>query len=259
MRLARICLSAGIAGVVAVAVPYGTAGAASPNPSGAMKKSLVTGRGVAFTETSKSWIGADRSDSTGFRVKGVLSFGKGRLAGGDITRVVAGGGKKFRFILAGGVTYAQGGAWTESLPSGKTWVRNSDLKMVPYQLSEQNVNIFEPAALQAMFATATGEPRRERVKGVSATLYSGTVSAKALCGVSAACREAFGRSSTVKISWRVWLDGGSRVIRLVTGWSQKTDAKRGVVGGGSRVDTYYTRWGARVVVKAPPVGAVARL
>ncbi|WP_182905943.1 hypothetical protein [Microbispora sp. H13382] len=255
MSCTRVCLAIAVAGT-AVLVPTAQASAGTPGPAAVMSKALVQGRGVAFTETSKSWIGDDRSDATVFRNSGVLAFGRGRLAAASVKRVTT-SGKTFRFLIVGGRTYAQGGLWSDSLPAGKSWVRSRDLRLEPYQASGQAIDVFEPATLRAVYATRSGGAVHQSVNGVPATRYSGTVTAKALCTVSAACREAFGKSSPVKIGWSLWLDGKGRVVRLTTQWSRRSDSRKGVAGGGEWTDTYYARWGARITVKAPPASRVA--
>ncbi|MEV7804288.1 hypothetical protein AB0O28_15215 [Microbispora sp. NPDC088329] len=254
MSSTRICLAVGVAGIAVLVSPV-RASAGTPDPSAVLGKALVQGRGVTFTETEKSWIGDDRSDPTIFRTSGVVAFGKGRLTGASIKRVTK-SGKTFRFLIAGGKTYARGGLWSDALPAGKSWAYSPDLAMRPYQASGQSIDVFDPAALRVVYATRSGQAMRQKVKGVAATRYSGIVTAKALCAVAAACREEFGKSSPVKIGWSLWVDGHGRIVRLTTQWARKPDRDKRVIGGGGQTDTYYARWGARVVVKAPPPAQV---
>ncbi|MEV6865791.1 hypothetical protein AB0M44_32940 [Streptosporangium subroseum] len=233
--------------------------AAPADPVAVLQKLLASGHGVTISGTAKTWIGDDSSKpASKLSVKGVLAFDKGKLAAGEVTRVTA-SGNKFRFRVVGGVTYGSGGAWSDMLPAGKTWARSPILKFQPYELSEQNINIFEPLTLRKILTTTKSKTPHQAVRGVPATRYAGVITAKALCTVSAACRKGFGKSGDTRIAWQLLLDGRGRVVRLATAWTRAKNSAAGVPGGGSEVNTYYSGWGAKVVIKAPPAGQVAKV
>ncbi|MEV4093702.1 hypothetical protein [Streptosporangium saharense] len=231
------------------------AATAPADPATVLRKLLVPGGGVVFSERSKTWLGEDPADpTTDFRIRGTLAFGKGTVAAGDVTRVTA-SGKKFRFRVAGGRTYASGGAWSDMLPKGKKWTRASALKYQPYELSEQNVNIFEPAALRRLLGSTKSTAPNQPNNGLTTTRYSGSVTTKALCAVSPACRKKFGRQVDIEIFWQLWTNDKGQVVQLLTKWTWAKDEN--AVGGGSEVNTHYSGWGSRVTVKAPPANQVA--
>ncbi|GHH65490.1 hypothetical protein GCM10017673_09630 [Streptosporangium violaceochromogenes] len=218
---------------------------------------MAPGRGVRISEASKVWIGSPSATPTSaFRVRGILGFGPGRIVGGEIVRTTA-SGKRFRFRVASGVTYGSGGAWSHMLPPGKRWAVSSSLRLKPYQLSEQNIDIFEPAALQKVLTTTRSVTPGQVVNGAPTTRHAGVIPVKALCAVSMACRETLGSSNAYNISWQIWVNRRGHIVRVFTRWAQAPG--KGGPGGGSEVNTYYGYWGSKVTIKAPLPNEVARV
>lgn len=258
MAFSPACLVTAVASLATLTSPPQATLTTMIGPTAVLGRLLVPGHGVSISETSKVWTGDDPNKPTSkFQVRGVLAFGIGKPVAGEVTRVSV-GGKRFTFRVVGDVTYGSGGVWSEMLPAGKTWARSSSLRLKPYQLSEQSVDIFEPATLHRVLTTRRTATPGQIVHGVPTTRYSGVVTTKSLCAVSLACREAFGKSD-VRISWWIWLNGRGQIARLITKWVRPKDSIGGVLGGGAEANTYYSGWGSRVVVKIPPADQVAKV
>ncbi|MFF4416590.1 hypothetical protein ACFYY8_29045 [Streptosporangium sp. NPDC001559] len=217
-----------------------------------MRKLMTPGNGVTVSARWKFWL-SDRPATTTvvLHTTGVLAFGKGRVVAADVTRLFA-GGRKVRFRVVGGRTYASGGAWSDMLPQGKTWARSSILDYQPYEFSEQNINVFEPATLREILESARSD------RGTATTRYSGSITVKALCAVSPSCRSEYGKKVDADISWQLWANEKGQVVRLFTKWVPAKKAKN-PINGTTEIDTSYSGWGNRVSVSVPPANQVAKV
>ncbi|GAA3444166.1 hypothetical protein [Planomonospora venezuelensis] len=234
----------------------------APDPLAALKGQLATGRGVAFSDVTKTTSGGKSRVFS--RLKGSLGFSRSGIASADMTgrlhvpekdkEVLPGLGKldrPERVIWVKNISYVSGGLFGEVLPEGKKWLRTPGMAFGIVGVSSHSVNAAEPATLKALLARAT-------VKHPSA--YSGKITFSELYKVSPWFRASFGGKPTAKeaktvITWKLALGAGRLPARL-------TAAYRGTEGTtkGSTVtmDTRYTGWGSKVTVKAPPADQVAR-
>ncbi|MFC3980037.1 hypothetical protein ACFOYY_07890 [Streptosporangium jomthongense] len=231
--------------------PHQTA-LASPDPVTVMEKLMTPGNGVTTSAKWKFWLSDRPATSTiTFHTTGVLAFGKGRAVAADATRLSS-GGRKVRFRVVGGRTYASGGAWSDMLPQGKTWARSSILDYQPYEFTEQDINIFEPTTLRELLKSARSD------RGTTTTRYSGSITVKALCAVSPSCRSEYGKKVNADISWQLWTNEKGQVVRLFAKWVLAKTAKN-PISSNTEADTSYSGWGSRVSVSVPPANQVAKV
>ncbi|WP_405150256.1 hypothetical protein OG589_17155 [Sphaerisporangium sp. NBC_01403] len=149
-----------------------------------------------------------------------------------------------------GRLYISGGSYDRLLPEGKTWMGMA-LKEIPVDaVTEQTLDVFQPAVLRAVLKDSKGKP----VSG--GFFYQGTVTYAELYKASKSTYAREFRGLPVsefgkrKIGWRLWTDGEGLIKRLMT----KDTLGRRVMT--TQLDTRYTGWGLRVVVTAPPADEV---
>ncbi|MGW0478464.1 hypothetical protein [Nonomuraea sp. NPDC003214] len=234
------------AAALAVAAP---AQAAPKDPVTAVKKQLVAGKGVSFTDTT-TLVREDGSEPF-MKRKGRFMFGKGKIAAADLSTTYDSKkpGELFkndRTIVVGKTAYVSGGPYEEDLPAGKTW-RKSDHAAVSSWFA-QPINPVEPATLKRLLAKA-----KRTSNG-----YQGTITFDQLKKVSPWFRTSIPvyMEGDTKVSWRLTVSGSGVPQRLTSSYSGE-----GLVGVWQDItikqDTTYRGWGAKVTIKAPPAGKVA--
>lgn len=235
--------------------------AAPKNPVTAVKKQLVPGKGVKFSERISVTDGT-RSEVF-IRRTGTFQFSRSGVAASDITGKFALNMSDLgdepseelkalatpeRTIRIGTTSYLSGGMWTTVLPEGETWFK------APHGptggitgVFGQPVNVAEQATLKTLLKTA---------KPVSGG-YAGTITVRDLRKVSPWYRAtAIDTRPTAKalksvISWKLTLDAAGLPVRLVATFPQAAITGSGSKKDGVRVDTRFTGWGGAVSIKAP--------
>lgn len=260
---------AGLALTTAAALLTATpAHAAAPtDPAKALKRQLVAGKGVTFTDVTK--INEGGHSLVYGRRTGTLQLAPSGPVAADITGKLAinasdipedapegmsGLAKPEHVIRIKNTSYISGGLVGEFLPEGKTWLKTTGgpggLGMGMTGSISQIVNITEPGTLKALLATA--KPSRGA--------YSGTITIGALNKVSPWFRASWPAKPTVKtakakITWKLGVDGRSLPQRLTVSYD---GTALGVSGSPAKViiDTRYTGWGAKAAIQAPPADQV---
>ncbi|GGT23991.1 hypothetical protein ACFFV7_37720 [Nonomuraea spiralis] len=236
--------------------------AAPKNPVTAVKKQLVPGKGLKFSERIILTAG-DREDVF-VRRTGTLQFGKSGIAASDITGKFAitlsdlGGdeapeelkalAKPERTIRIGTTSYLSGGLWSSLLPEGETWFK------APHGPTGgltgtfgQPVNVAEQGTLKTLLKTA---------KPVSGG-YAGTITVGALRKVSPWYRASSidtdlpAKALKSVITWKLTVNAAGLPVRLVSTFPQTAITGSGSKKDGLRVDTRFTGWGDAVSIKAP--------
>ena len=228
--------------------------AAPKDPLAALRKQLVAGRGVTYTENSSAMEG----NKPFYQRKGLLQYGKSGIVASDLT-------SRFNFkkdpdaekpskeeavkqaiaevpertIRIGTTSYTSGYMIGARMPKGKSWWKQS-----PGWVSGNSaifgafVNAAEPATLKALLENGTR----------NGSTYEGEITVKELLRASAWTRAAlyWGMEEEMPVSWTLTVDRN--------GLPQHLTAK---VGSALNVaDIRYTGWGAKVSVKAPPAAKV---
>ncbi|MEU1727067.1 hypothetical protein [Nonomuraea sp. NPDC005692] len=242
--------------------------AAPKNPVAAVKKQLVPGKGVKFSERISV---SDGTRSEVFiRRTGTFQFSKSGLAASDITAKFALNLSDLgddapetlkalatpeRTIRIGTTSYLSGGMWSKVLPEGETWFK------APHGPTGgltgtfgQPVNVAEQATLKALLKTA---------KPVSGG-YAGKITVRDLRKISLWYRSsAIDPRPTAKalksvISWKLTVNAAGLPVRLVATFPQTAITGSGSTkDGGVRVDTRFTGWGGAVSIKAPTADDVS--
>ncbi|MFI6178523.1 hypothetical protein ACIA8R_23520 [Nonomuraea sp. NPDC051191] len=235
--------------------------AAPKNPVAAVKKQLVPGKGMKFSERVTVTDGA-RSEVF-VRRTGTFQFSKSGIAASDITgklnisvsdlgdeapeelKALA---RPERTIRIGTTSYLSGGLWSTVLPEGETWFKapNGPTGGLTGTFG-QPVNVAEQATLKTLLKTA---------KPVSGG-YAGTITVRDLRKVSPWYRaSALDPKPTAKalksvITWKLTLNAAGLPVRLVSTFPQAAITGSGSAKDGVRVDTRFTGWGGAVSIKAP--------
>ncbi|WP_219500623.1 hypothetical protein [Nonomuraea ceibae] len=234
------------AAALAVAAP---AQAAPKDPLAAVKKQLVAGKGVSFTDTT-TLVRESTGPEPFMKRTGRIMFGKGKIAAADLaaTYQVKEGESVFkndRTIIVGKTAYVSGGIYRENLPKGKTW-RKSDHTGSSSWFS-QPINPVEPATLKKLLAKA------ERTSNG----YQGTITFDQLKKVSPWFRMSVPlyMEPKTEVDWRLTVSRSGVPQRLVS--SYDAEGLIGWQGVTVKNDTTYRGWGAKVTIKAPTAGKVA--
>ncbi|MEU8247076.1 hypothetical protein [Nonomuraea sp. NPDC048916] len=264
-----------IAGALAVsALTIGTPAFAQVKPMdpvGALSKQFVAGQGVKLTEKTRTWVGKDeyigavRQGLIGFDAKGVTAVENTRTPvlttklrkemeefaaksedAADSFDLLT---ERLYLISKGERLYVNGGVFSDLLPEGKSWV---GMPGHPYSAAhgDQLVNVFEPATLRHLLATAKSR-RGDQYRGSTtfAELYKVSPSFREQGG--AAPRGAVGRTV---VSWRITLDTRKLVKRVAVSWTMPVTKKISLRG---ETETRYSDWGIPVNITAPPADQVA--
>ncbi|TXK35924.1 hypothetical protein [Nonomuraea sp. C10] len=234
---------------------------APKNPVAAVKKQLVAGKGVKFSERttlSTSFmreIFVRRTGTIGFRKNGVAASditGKFNIKASDLgeeaPELVKAMAKPERTIWLGKTSYLSGGIWAGVVPEGKTWFKMPNGPTGGLSgVVGQPLNVAEPVTLRTMFKNA------KAVKGG----YAGKVTIRDIRKVSPWFRATLqldkpsAKLLGAQISWRLSVDAKGLPTRLVTtypfGVLDGTPKKNETLS----VDTRYSGWGTKVSIKAP--------
>jgi hypothetical protein len=239
---------------------------APAKPVTAVKKQLVPGKGVTFTE--RTTIDNGRMRAIFVRSSGTFQFSKSGLAASAITgklnikasdlgelseeSLFKSLTKPERTIRIGTTSYLSGSIWSELLPSGKYWYKAPHGPPAGFTgLFGQPLNIIEPATLKTLFKNA-----KPATGG-----YTGKISVRDLRKVSAYYRASSPATPSAKalkaqITWKLSVDAKGLPTRLVTTVPGSVMA----VSESSRekmiVDTRYNGWGNKVSIKAPPADEI---
>ncbi|MET8005861.1 hypothetical protein [Nonomuraea glycinis] len=239
---------------------------APAKPVTAVKKQLVPGKGVTFTE--RTTLDSGRMRAVFVRSSGTYQFSRSGLAASDITGKLnikasdladLGEGSMFqslakpeRTIRIGTTSYLSGSIWAELLPSGKTWYKAPGGPPAGFTgIFGQPLNIVEPATLKTLFKNA---------KPASGG-YTGKISVRDLRKVSAYYRASSPATPSAKtlksqITWRLSVNAKGLPTRLVTIVPGSALAASDGAGEKMIVDTRYNGWGGKVSIKAPAADEV---
>ncbi|NRQ37937.1 hypothetical protein HII36_39825 [Nonomuraea sp. NN258] len=266
--IAGLALATSVALVTSAAPASATPAPAAPkDPVAAVKKQLVPGKGVKFTERTTIIDGDERSVFV--RRSGMLRFSRSGIAASDITAksnlkasemdedapdMLKAMAKPERTIKIGNTAYVSGGILSASMPEGSTWFK---MPKGPHGgmlgMYGQPVNIAEPATLKALLQT--GKPTRDG--------YSGKITVGALYKVSPWYRsmsilmiKPSVKQAKNPISWRLSVNAKGLPIRLVTTFASNALGPSAGDGTDRSVDTRYTGWGGKITIKAPPADQV---
>ncbi|MFB4288533.1 hypothetical protein ACBI99_12890 [Nonomuraea sp. ATR24] len=236
------------AAALAVAAP---AQAAPKDPVTAIKKQLVAGKGVSFTDTT-TYVRDDGPEPY-LKRTGRFMFGKGKVAATDMAstypkETLQRGLDSFqndRTILIGKSAYLSGRYYDKQLPEGKKWLKTDSAALSNNWA--QPINPAEPATLKKLLAKA------KRTAGG----YQGTITFDELGKVSPWFNQSvpLWRAGATEVTWKLTVGPDGLPKRLVTSYPAG-GMVRGMLGT-LRMDTTYRGWGAKVSIKAPPAGTVA--
>ncbi|MGN9786653.1 hypothetical protein ACTMTF_34890 [Nonomuraea sp. ZG12] len=239
---------------------------APAKPVTAVKKQLVPGKGVTFTE--RTTIDNGRMRAIFVRSSGTFQFSKSGIAASAITGKLnikasdlgeLSEGSLFksltkpeRTVRIGTTSYLSGSIWSELLPSGKYWYKAPHGPPAGFTgMLGQPLNIIEPATLKTLFKNA-----KPATGG-----YTGKISVRDLRKVSAYYRASSPATTSAKalkaqLTWKLSVDAKGLPTRLVTTVPGSVMA----ISESSRekmiVDTRYSGWGNKVSIKAPPADEV---
>jgi hypothetical protein len=255
------------AAALMAATPAQAAGTPAPaKPVTAVKKQLVPGKGVTFTE--RTTIDNGRTRAIFVRSSGTFQFSKSGLAASAITgklnikasdlgelseeSLFKSLTEPERTVRIGTTSYLSGSIWSQLLPSGKYWYKAPHGPPAGFTgMLGQPLNIIEPATLKTLFKNA-----KPATGG-----YTGKISVRDLRKVSAYYRASSPATPSAKalkaqLTWKLSVDAKGLPTRLVTTVPGSVMA----VSESSRekmiVDTRYSGWGNKVSIKAPPADEI---
>lgn len=239
---------------------------APAKPVTAVKKQLVPGKGVTFTE--RTTIDSGRARMILVRSNGTFQFSKSGLAASDITgklNIKASDlaelgddsffkslAKPERTIRIGTTSYLSGSIWSELLPSDKTWHKVPQGPPAGFTgIFGQPLNIVEPATLKTLFKNA-----KPATGG-----YTGKISIRDLRKASAYYRASSPATPSAKmlkaqITWKLSVDAKGLPTRLVTTIPSSAMPSSESSREKMIVDTRYSGWGGKVSIKAPSADEV---
>jgi hypothetical protein len=256
----RILTGVALATTAALVTATPALAAAPKDPVVAVKKQLVAGKGVKFTERTTLDDGSMRDIFV--RRSGTLQFKKSGIAASDITgkfnislsdlgelpegeegEALKALAAQERTIRIGNTSYLSGGMWASMLPEGETWFKQPGGPTGGLTgVFGQPLNLAEPATLKTLFksAKATGSG------------YSGKTKVGDLWNASPWLRSTWLSKPSAKaqkssISWKITVNSAGLPTRLVTTFPASVLSGSGTVS----VDTRYTGWGSSVSIKAP--------
>jgi hypothetical protein len=218
---------------------------AAPDPVQALKKQFRAERGVDFTEISRIGAKVERKRRQGqvqfgsngplaayFTMRNVYSQDRVNAEESDVPAIVDG-----RTAYIGG----------PGLPKGKNWMGLDLGRKVRPELfiTEQTINVFDPAVLKVTLKGATGKPVSGGFSFQGDVTYAElSKAAKSYYAIHPEAVESKKNAKT-RIEWRLWTDSSGLIQRLAT----KTLSVKGQVL--ERVDTRYSDWGRWQII-APP-------
>lgn len=261
------------ASAVIAATPAYAQTSAPPSPVKALTKQFVAGQGVKLRETTSTWVNGE--EYAGATREGTIELGAKGIVGAETTRnPVMSEAVRNQLELAakqdpsaadaidtlleriyqvsvGNKLYVNGGIFSLLLPDDKLWL-TAKASNASAAYGDQLINIFEPATLKKLLATATSK---------RPSAYKGSITLGDLYAVSPTFREMLlirpkGLEAKATIGWKLYLDEQSLAkrlsISLVLPISKKLKMK--VVA-----ETRYFDWGTSVKVTAPPAESVAKI
>ncbi|SDH86649.1 hypothetical protein [Nonomuraea jiangxiensis] len=261
----RILTGVALATTAALVTATPALAAAPKDPVVAVKKQLVPGKGVKFTERITQIAGRSREIVT--RSSGTLQFSKTGLAASDISG-------KFNFpatdqdeipegelgdmlkaitapertIRIGTTSYLSGGIWASMLPEGKTWFKAPNGPPAGITgVFGQPFNVAEVATLKTLLKGAKPVSGGYAGKIKRGDAWKASRWMRASLPVKPSAKEAKG-----VISWRLTVNSAGLPTRLVSTFSLGDDVS-------VSVDTRYTDWGSSVSIKPPAVGDTSRV
>ncbi|SDQ85724.1 hypothetical protein [Thermostaphylospora chromogena] len=274
-RMIAVLAAALVAPALATASPA-SAQVAPIDPAAAMKGQLKPKHGVQFSETAKlTYDGRSFMSQT---TKGAYEFNKSGVAASDTKfqikiskdlrellkgeegETLSAFAEQTRLISVKGKNYLNGGAFSEGLPEGKSWVRVTGKDVIPPKgMTSQPIDVTEPKTYGRLLADATTTVPGGKVGGARTTRYKGTITVGELYKLSPSFRKTQGERPTgsaakTKLTWSIWVDTRGLPRRVFT-YSEE-ELGKGLGALRDSVDTYYTAWGSRVTVQEPPAGKV---
>ncbi|GAA2210736.1 hypothetical protein GCM10009850_061950 [Nonomuraea monospora] len=267
----RILTGVALATTAALVTATPALAAAPKDPVVAVKKQLVAGKGVKFTERTTVSEGDVRDIFV--RRSGTLQFKKSGIAASDITgklnikasdlegldesgenaeltAMIKAMAQPERTIRIGTTSYISGNIWATMLPEGKTWFKAANGPTGGLLGTfGQPLNLAEPATVKTLLkgAKTTGSG------------YAGKTLVRDLWKASPWLRATWvdkpsAKAQKTAISWRITVNKAGLPTRVVATFPMS------VLGSGKgsvSVDTSYTGWGSPVSIKAPPADEVA--
>ncbi|MEV4018867.1 hypothetical protein AB0J35_51095 [Nonomuraea angiospora] len=231
------------------------------DPTGAIQRQLVPGRGVKIVERSRMYMFGEWSSVK--PVRSVVEFGKSTIVARD-TKDPNLGLRGTRNLCIGKRNYQ----WDvkrdpeDRLPPGKSWVSfDDDLCPSRLVLKSGYVDLAHAATLNAVLATTTVRRPAGVYDGVGTTRYEGSITfaqlAKAKPGLRISFRsKATGTYGDWKVSWRLWIGSDQLVRRAWSSWREPNDS----LDRTAAEDPYYafvddlrlSDWGMKVHITPPP-------
>ncbi|MFG1683803.1 hypothetical protein ACGFNP_26775 [Nonomuraea sp. NPDC049269] len=226
---------------------------AAVDPVASLKRQIAKGQAVRVVESGGLYLGRDQDI---FRVesRGVLMLGGTGVGSADMTRTLRPGfrmrdqmktgawdaakvgteSKPNRSIVVNGQLYRSGPLYAPVLPEGRTWAAGGRRSATAAAYGDQLINVFEPATLKTLLATASSKRPQTYGSALKATMYRGTITFRQLHAVSPTFRALIGtrslaRVAATKISWMLHIDDGQgQALTLSTGWPVSGGRRAGV-------------------------------
>ncbi|MEV4296200.1 hypothetical protein [Microbispora rosea] len=271
LALACAATAALVAPAVAAPAQAHTTGsqARSLNPTAALKKAFVPGRGVRFASSGKIDVGGIATVKSS--AKGRLAFGRSGVTGSDVTartdygalldEDVKGANKPTRTITVGRTAYVTGGVFSSLFPEGKKWLRTPGKN--PADVLGSNgefINPLDARTLKAVLATTKAKGAGGVVNGARTTLYRGAITLKQLAEVDPGLKKGLTASDAKSVvDWKMWVGGDQLVRKVQTSLTLKLRYKKMTMEVDASNVISFVGWGSRVTVKAPPKSQVASL
>ncbi|MEU7886092.1 hypothetical protein AB0B54_11395 [Microbispora bryophytorum] len=239
------------------------------DPTAALKKAFVPGRGVRFTSSETIDVGGVATVKSS--AKGRLAFGRSGVTGSDVTGRInygalldedlEGADKPTRTITVGRTAYVTGGVFSSLFPAGKKWLRTPGKN--PADVLGSNgvpVNPLDARTLKAVLATTKAKGAGGVVNGARTTLYRGAITLKQLAAVEPSLKKGLTASEAkTVVAWKMWVGGDQLIRKVQTTLTLKLKYKKMTMEVDASSAVSFVGWGSRVTVKAPPKSQVATL
>ncbi|MGW7479353.1 hypothetical protein ACWGH8_12270 [Nonomuraea muscovyensis] len=259
----RIVTGLALASAAALITAAPAQAAAPKNPVVAVKKQLVAGKGVKFSERITAFEGGQRSvflRRTGtyeFKASGIVASdttGKFNIKASDLGEDADSEFGKMlttpeRAITVGGKTYLSGSMWDNIMAEGESWYKTPTALHggITGAYSQPLNFIGEPATLKTLLKGAkstaggyTGKITLGELRKVSpwfkGSLLGNRPSSKAMKSV---------------ISWKLTVDAKGLPTRVVSTVPAAALGSGAPKNSGFSIDTRYSDWGVKVSIKAP--------
>ncbi|MEV1174813.1 hypothetical protein [Nonomuraea sp. NPDC049784] len=216
---------------------------AAVDPVSSLKKQIAKRQAVRVVELSGLYLGRDE-DIFQVENRGVLVLGGAGVGAADMTRTLRPGfrmrdqmkagawdaakvgaeSKPNRSIAVGGRLYRSGPLYAPVLPEGRTWAAAGRRSATAAAYGDQLINVFEPATLKTLLATASSKRPDKYGSDLKATMYRGTITFQRLHAVSPTFRALIGtrslaRVGETKISWMLHVDDDrGQALTLSASW-----------------------------------------